>query len=276
LFLKKAKRVRLGFEQKADTEGGLLTKALVLDTELIRYKWNSLNGTYPDYGKVIPTEFVAEARFDTREALKAGLSLSALSLDKETPIIIAIKGGMMRLSVNDDRGEAQIQAQAEGEAETAVNGRYLAQALKALGGIAELKVKDPQSPMLFEVDGYRIVVMPVAMVKKATAEAVAEAEKVVKAKAEVKAEAEESGLITCPYCQAQFGERDTALDTESGHILCPECGGDLTEAEEGQEARAEMEAHSEEALPPKEAEGEAQAKGKPKSKRKAKEPVAVA
>jgi hypothetical protein len=35
------------------------------------------------------------------------------ALDKETPIIISIKNGMMRLSVEDDRGEAQIQAQAE-------------------------------------------------------------------------------------------------------------------------------------------------------------------
>jgi Zn finger protein HypA/HybF involved in hydrogenase expression len=240
----------------------------VLDTELIRYKWSSRSGTYPDYGNVIPTEFVAEARFDTREALKATASLSTLLFSKETPIIIAIKGGIMRLSVDgDSRGEAQIQAQAEGEAETGINARYLAQALKALGGIAELKVQDSQSGMLFEVDGYRIVVMPMIMPKKAAAEAVAEAEKVVKAKAEVKVEAAETGVITCPYCQAQFEERDIALDTESGHILCPQCGGDLTEAEEGQEARAEMEAHSEEALPPK---------GKPNRRHRAKEPVAVA
>jgi DNA polymerase-3 subunit beta len=46
---------------------------------------------------------------------------------------------------------------------TAVNGAYLRQALKAIGGMVELKVKDPQSPMLFSVDGYRLVIMPVAI-----------------------------------------------------------------------------------------------------------------
>ena len=36
---------------------------------------------------------------------------------------------MMRLSVKDDKGEAHIEAEAEGEADTAVNGAYLKQAL---------------------------------------------------------------------------------------------------------------------------------------------------
>jgi len=109
--------------------------------------------------------------------------LGALYLDKDTAIIIAIKDGMMTLSVKDDKGEAQIEAEAQGEAVTAVNGAYLRQALKALAGMVGLRVKDPQSPMLFSVDGYRLVVMPVAigLGKKdgeGKPEAVAEAEAV--------------------------------------------------------------------------------------------------
>jgi DNA polymerase-3 subunit beta len=192
--LRKAKRVRLSLENGGES---LDSKHLVIDTELIRYKWGSTIGTYPDYEKVIPTEFVAEARFDTRDMLKASASLSALYLDKDTAIIIAVKDGMT-LSVKDDKGEAlpwkgeaQIEAQAEGEAITAVNGAYLRQALKTLGGMAELKVKDPQSAMLFSIDGYRIVVMPVNIGKaEAKPEAVAEAEQVAE-QAEAVAEAEE-------------------------------------------------------------------------------------
>ncbi len=174
--LRKAKRVNLSFEDGGES---LDSKHLVIDTELIRYKWGSVSGTYPDYEKVIPTEFVAEARFDARDMLRASASLGALFLDRDTAIIITIKDGMMTLSVKDDKGEARIEA--EGEAVTAVNGAYLRQALKALAGMAELKVKDPQSPMLFLVDGYRIVVMPVAIgiaqkPAEAKTEAVAEGE----------------------------------------------------------------------------------------------------
>jgi DNA polymerase-3 subunit beta len=195
--LRKAKRVCLSFDNGGES---LDSKRLVIDTELIRYKWGSISGTYPDYEKVIPTEFVAEARFDARDMLRASASLGALYLDKDTAIIIAIKGGMMTLSVKDDKGEAHIEAEAQGEAMTAVNGAYLRQALKALGGMAELKVNTPQSPMLFSVDGYRIVVRPVAIgiaqkpaeakpeAVAEQAQAVAEAEEIVEA--EVVAEAE--------------------------------------------------------------------------------------
>ena len=153
--LKRAKRVKVGFE---DT--GLDRKALVIDTEAIRYRWEGEMGTYPDYLKAIPTEFVAEARFDTREMLRAVASLGALFLDRDAPIILSIKDGVMRLYVKDEKGEAQIEALATGEAKIAVNARYLAQALKALGGMAELKVKSPSAPMVFSVDGYRHVLMP--------------------------------------------------------------------------------------------------------------------
>jgi len=185
--LKKAKRVRLGFTEKEDNEGGFSHRYLVIDTELIRYKWVCHNGSYPDYEKLIPTEFMAEAHFDTREMLRAVASLGALSLDKGTTIILAAKDGMMALSVKDDKGVAQIEADVEGEAETAVDARYLAQALKALGGMAQVKVNATQAPILFTVDGYRLVVMPVVM--PTTPKAVAEAEAVAK-EAEAQAEGE--------------------------------------------------------------------------------------
>ena len=73
--LRKAKRVNLTFENGGDpSKEGLDSKRLVIDTELIRYKWGSTIGNYPDYEKVIPTEFVAEARFDARDMLRASPS----------------------------------------------------------------------------------------------------------------------------------------------------------------------------------------------------------
>jgi len=64
--LKRAKRVRVSFEPSGESLDGM---SLVIDTELIRYKWTSVNGSYPDYEKLIPTEFNCQASFDTVEAI---------------------------------------------------------------------------------------------------------------------------------------------------------------------------------------------------------------
>ena len=126
--IRKAKRVKVSFEN-----ANLDTKALVIETEAIHYRWTGVTGSYPNYLQVIPTEFVAEARFDTRELLRAGASLGALFLDKEMPIALSIKEGKLMLSVQDAKGEAQAEALTTGEAETGINARYFAQVLKALG-----------------------------------------------------------------------------------------------------------------------------------------------
>jgi hypothetical protein len=81
--LRKAKRARLAVEQKAD-DGSLLAKYAIVDTELVRYKLPSQDGSYPDYDKVIPTDFSCNASFDTKEAIKASQSLLAFWYDDQT------------------------------------------------------------------------------------------------------------------------------------------------------------------------------------------------
>lgn len=180
--LKKAHRVRLSFEANGNAHSNL-----IIETETIRYKWGSESGSFPDYHEVIPTEFAAVARFDTREMMRAGMSLSALSLDGMSAITLAMKEGSLVLSATDDMGSAQVEAEAEGEIETAISGAYLTQALKALGGMAEVKVSDTKAPIVFAVDGYRLVVMPVVLPSKSKVEAEAEA---VASEAEAQTETE--------------------------------------------------------------------------------------
>ena len=160
-------------------------------------------GTYPDFEKVIPSEFDATATFDTKEALKASRSLVAIwyddSLKKEyRPITLMIGDGKVALEAKEDRGKAEIEADTSGEVKTAVSARYLAQALKACGGMVELKASPPSSPMMFCVDGYRLVVMPMATedtVKATTKEAKGETQATTEAKpkrkGKAKAEADE-------------------------------------------------------------------------------------
>jgi len=183
--LKKARRVRLAIESSKNEHSDL-----IIETEAIRYKFAGESGTFPDYRQVIPTEFKAAARFDTREMMKAGASLSALSLDRTSAITLSLREGKLTLLATDDRGSAQVEAEVEGEADSALSGAYLTQALKALDGMAEVKLSNPKVPILFTVDGYRLAVMPVVMPSKPKVHI--EAEQVAReaeAKAESKAKA---------------------------------------------------------------------------------------
>ena len=93
--LKRAKRARVSFEPSGTSLDGI---SLIIDTELTRYKWVSVNGSYPEYEKLIPTEFNTIAHFDTVEAIKATNSLKALSDGKSYPIDLTIGGGKIVLA----------------------------------------------------------------------------------------------------------------------------------------------------------------------------------
>jgi len=154
-------------------------------------EWRSENGKYPDTDKLFPTEHIAVAHFDTREMAKASASLSALA-DKSQAIIVRVGEGLT-LTAKEDMGSAEMEAETEGEAETAMSGAYLLSALKALGGMVEMKVNTPQSPILFTVDGYRLVVMPMMVgLGKKNGKGKAEAVEVEQPEAVEEAETEET------------------------------------------------------------------------------------
>jgi len=190
--LRKAKRVKVSFEQKPDNDnGGLLAKSLVIDTELIKYSLPSQDGSYPDYDKVFPSDFIASASFDTKEAVKACQSLLAIWFDDNTkglfrPLTLTVADNKVTIEAKEDKGSMVVSAETSGEAKTAVAGNYLIKALRACGGIAEMKLVSQQSPITLTVDGYRCLVMPMRFPES---KAVAEAEAVAK-EAEAKAEAE--------------------------------------------------------------------------------------
>jgi DNA polymerase-3 subunit beta len=176
--LKRAKRARVSFEAGGDTIGGY---SLIIDTELVRYKWVGAGGDYPDYEKLIPTDFNTYARFDTVEAIKAVNSLKVLSDSKAYPIDLAIGDGKLVMANPDDKGQAELLADTDGEVKIRVDGQYLAEALRACGGMVELKLTNGYSPMLFTVNGYNLVVMPML-----TTEANEQAKKDREAKDEAK------------------------------------------------------------------------------------------
>jgi len=156
--LRKARRVRLGFEASGDTLDGM---NLVIDTEAIRYKWRSAEGQFPDYEKLIPTEFNSYAHLDSQEAIKAVGALKAISDNsKDFPIDIAIGEGKMVMTSPDEKGEAIITADTDGQSYIRIDGKYLADVLRACGGMVDFKLTNAYSPMLFTIEGYQVIVMP--------------------------------------------------------------------------------------------------------------------
>jgi len=183
--LRKAKRLNMSFEASGES---LVNMSLIIDTELIRYKWVSFEGNFPDYEKLIPTETKVTAHLDTVEASKAIASLKALADSKDYPIDISLNGGVV-MSSPDDRGEVTMPADIEGgEVKVRIAGGYLIDAMRACGGLVDLKVTDGKSPILFTVDGYQLVVMPML-----TADSKTEAEQ-----AEPEAEAEQAEPVAEP------------------------------------------------------------------------------
>jgi len=155
--LRKAHRVNLSFEASGDSLDGV---SLVIDTEITRYKWRGAEGSFPDYEKLIPADFNTLTSFDTNEALKAVSSLKVLSDSKSYPIDLTIGNGKVIMSNPDDKGQAEIPADTQGEVKVRLDGSYLADALRACGGMVELKLTDGKSPMLFTSPDYELVVMP--------------------------------------------------------------------------------------------------------------------
>ena len=155
--LRKAQRVALSFEASGDSLDGM---SLVLDTEAIRYKWRGADGQFPDYEKLIPTETNVTAHLDTVEAGKAIASLKALADSKSYPLDLTLDGGYITLTSPDEAGQTSIPAVFEGECKVRIDGAYLAEALRACGGMVDFKLTDSKSPVLFEAEGYQLVVMP--------------------------------------------------------------------------------------------------------------------
>ncbi len=177
--LKRAKRARVSFETGGKTLDGI---SLIIDTELIRYKWAGVNGDYPDFRKLIPTEFNCFASFDTVEAVRAVNSLNAISDSDNLPIDLTIGDGKIVMANPDDKGQAELIADTDGQGKVRVAGQYLAQALRACGGMVEFKLTNAYSPMLFSHNGYQLVIMPMLSdeanrQQKADSKAKAEAEK---------------------------------------------------------------------------------------------------
>jgi DNA polymerase III subunit beta len=201
--LRKAQRVALSFEASGESLDGT---SLIIDTEVIRYKWRGADGQFPDYEKLIPVEVKTTAHLDTVEAGKAIASLKALADAKTFPLDLTLDGGYITMSSPDEGGHTSIPADIEGGGKVRIDGAYLLAALKACGGMADFAMTDGKSPVMFITDGYQLVVMPM-LTAESKAESEPEAEATEPEEAEAEAEAD-----TEPVAKAEKPKRSRKKD----------------------------------------------------------------
>ncbi len=179
-----AKRARLSF-----TEGKKLGSSdVVLETECLRYRWLSVDGSYPEYEKLIPSEFKLSTRFDSLEALRVLSSLRTISDGKSFAVDLAIGDGKILFSNPDDKGTCEMAAETEGEGmRIRLAGAYLLGSLRACGGMVDMRLQNSYSSLSLSTDGYQVVLMPMMSpeaAKEAGRDREAKAREGEKAKAE--------------------------------------------------------------------------------------------
>jgi DNA polymerase-3 subunit beta len=127
-----------------------------------------IDGTFPDYGRVIPAGNDKELVVDKKEFEAAVDRVSTVSSERGRAVKLSITGGKLLLSVtNPDSGSANEELEVEYEADPldiGFNSRYLLDiAAQIESEAAVLKLADPGSPTLIqdkEPHGALYVLMP--------------------------------------------------------------------------------------------------------------------
>src|SRR6202050_5512439 len=122
--------------------------AVILTSKLI-------DGTFPDYGRVIPANNDKELIVDKKEFEAAVDRVSTVSSERGRAVKLSITGGKLTLSVtNPDSGSANEELEVEYESDPidiGFNSRYLLDiAAQIEGEAAVLQLSDPGSPTLIQ------------------------------------------------------------------------------------------------------------------------------
>ena len=162
---------RLLEDSKGEARLGFVENSAVFETDGLTLTMQLLEGQFPDYQQVIPSNSSKKAILDRKLLLDALKRTSLLSPDKAQGVRLELSNGALALSANNpDLGEAreEIEADYQGEAlKIGFNFRYLIDVLTVLSeDKVELHLNDPLSPGVIEgvgTPGYRAIIMPMRL-----------------------------------------------------------------------------------------------------------------
>jgi DNA polymerase-3 subunit beta len=134
-----------------------------------------LEGEYPDYMAVIPTDYTLSVMLDKAEFENALQRLSSISSSKGFPVKLTISSDVVRVEISDPEfGEGKDEVDVleyfgNETMEIGFNGKYLLEALEEFDfERVYLKVIDPDSPVVLESanqekDPYLCIIMPMRL-----------------------------------------------------------------------------------------------------------------
>lgn len=114
-----------------------------------------VDGTYPDYSRIIPTGWDTEVTVNANDVKQAAALVSEVSGDRIRAVRVTVAADLVTLTVRSgiDVGVEEVDATVSGdEVEVGVNSKYLAEILKACNG--------DNAVMRFNGSGSAIVVKP--------------------------------------------------------------------------------------------------------------------
>lgn len=97
----------------------------------------SIDGVYPDYSRIIPTDHQTEVVVSAADVKQASALVTLVSADKTKAVKVSATEGNLRLTVRNgaEIGEEDVDAELIGpEVEAGVNSKYLADVLQACNG----------------------------------------------------------------------------------------------------------------------------------------------
>jgi DNA polymerase III subunit beta len=126
-----------------------------------------VEGTYPDYIRVVPQGFVADIQIDVKSLVSATNRVAAVGDGKDKAMAFDFTPEGLELSMTTSAGQASDSIALTGNFEPAkigLNYKYVLTTMAALDtDIATLRYKDPATPIVITDDGGLSVIMPMKL-----------------------------------------------------------------------------------------------------------------
>ncbi len=155
------------FEKDAEIQIDLSRQKIRLSSGDVSLTSKLIDGTFPDYGRVIPQNNEKDLELDKRDFLNAVDRVAIVSSERGRAVKMSLSGGKVVLSVtNPDSGSAveELEGTYTSDAlDIGFNSRYLLDIAGQIEGeTVKVKLADPGSPTLFSGsdDGALYVLMP--------------------------------------------------------------------------------------------------------------------
>ena len=158
--------IRVLKDESGEVELGFIENSLVLYSPRFRMRVSLMEGSFPDYERVIPTDCALEVHLDA-EVLRTSLRRVSMLADKSNHRVdLLFQENRLEVVSEGDYGQGREELHTEHQGEPqkmlAYNAQYLIDALSQIEGMAHLKMAQAGPTIIEAADdqGYLAVVVP--------------------------------------------------------------------------------------------------------------------